>query len=62
MHRLEDNSLMPFGKFKGSPMVDVPADYLDYIIDQPWIGEWPEVEEYIETNRKAINMELEESG
>lgn len=41
-------------------MVDVPAEYLDWVIDQDWLWKWPDVEEYIERNRKEINMELEE--
>ncbi len=31
MENLTDDSLMPFGKFKGTPMVDVPAWYLLYL-------------------------------
>lgn len=28
MSRLTDDSLIPFGRYKGIPMADVPADYL----------------------------------
>lgn len=28
---LNDLSPMPFGKFRGKPMQDVPADYLHYL-------------------------------
>lgn len=27
MQELTDNSLMPFGKHKGTPLIDVPDDY-----------------------------------
>lgn len=29
--QLEDNSPMPFGKYKGQPISDVPASYLHYL-------------------------------
>jgi uncharacterized protein (DUF3820 family) len=31
MTKLEDLSLMPFGKYKGTPMQDVPASYLHWL-------------------------------
>ena len=31
----DDEYIMPFGKYKGKPMGQVPADYLDYLIGQP---------------------------
>ena len=58
---LSDLSPMPFGKFKGILMEKVPAWYLDRIIDQDWIHKWPEVRNYIESNRDVINNELKEN-
>lgn len=34
MRELNDDDLMPFGKYKGEMMQDVPADYLHWL----WIG------------------------
>lgn len=31
MNKLKDNSSMPWGKFKGTQMSDVPDDYLVYM-------------------------------
>ena len=31
MKTLEDTDLMPFGKYKGQPMQDVPASYLHWL-------------------------------
>lgn len=56
---LSDDSPMPFGVHKGSPMCEVPASYLDYIYGQSWIYEWPDVLEYIEENIDVIHAELE---
>ena len=33
MAQLTDTSLMPFGKFKGKKMIDVPAKYLLYLYE-----------------------------
>jgi hypothetical protein len=34
---MTDASRMPFGKFKGQPMKEVPAAYLDWLHGQAWI-------------------------
>jgi hypothetical protein len=34
---MTDDSLMPFGKYKGKKMIDVPARYLLWLNDQPYI-------------------------
>ena len=60
--KLTDKDRFPFGIHKGKPMEKVPASYLDWVIDQSWISEYPEIVEYIERNRKAIDMELKEQG
>ena len=59
---LSDEDKMPFGKFKGIPMADVTASYLDWLHGQPWIKDWPEVLGYIEANRSLIDKELGEQG
>ena len=57
---MNDGSPMPFGKFKGRPIKEVPAAYLDWLHDQAWITRWPEVLDYIEANRDTIDFELEQ--
>lgn len=29
--KLDDNSIMPFGKYKGEKMIDIPDDYFIYL-------------------------------
>lgn len=55
-----DDDKFPFGKYKreGKTFKEVPAEYLDWLHGQKWIGEWPAVLDYIERNRKAIDMEM----
>lgn len=55
---LTDNSPMPFGKYRGRKMKEVPASYLDWLHGQPWIEDWGEVLAYIQANRKVIDQEL----
>ena len=59
---MKDHDKMPFGKFKGEKMEDVPAWHLDWLIGQTWIDAWPELVRYIEANSKEIKMELEETN
>jgi len=49
---------MPFGAHKGKEMDDVPADYFDWLMGQPWIDKWSAVVDYIERNRQSINKDL----
>lgn len=54
---LEDDSLMPFGKFQGTPMKDVPASYLFWC----WCNASGEcshmVKDYIKRNLAALKHE-----
>ena len=55
---LTDYDYMPFGAHINKKMKDVPAVYLDWLSGQQWIGQWPQVNDYIKRNRKAIDMDL----
>lgn len=55
---LSDSDPFPFGTHKGKLMKDVPSAYLDWLDGQPWSSSWPEVLDYIDRNRKAINQDL----
>jgi uncharacterized protein (DUF3820 family) len=52
---LEDEDLMPFGKYKGDKMQDVPAKYLLYINDM--IGTNARVKQYIQANLEIIKLQ-----
>lgn len=51
---MNDQSLMPFGKYKGRKMEEVPASYLLWLRDQHVDGE---VADYIEENLTALLKE-----
>jgi uncharacterized protein (DUF3820 family) len=58
MH-LTDLDPMPFGKYKGQPMQDVPADYLHYLWHKGLKHERNSlVAVYIRANLNAIKKEL----
>jgi uncharacterized protein (DUF3820 family) len=63
MAKLTDNSLMPFGKFKGQAMVNVPAWNLIWLHEGNAFNDddlrrfYPEVFEYIADNVDAIYKE-----
>ena len=52
---MDDQSLMPFGKYKGRKMEDVPAEYLLWLRDQKCRERG--VAEYIEENLSALCKE-----
>jgi len=58
MKELQDTDPMPWGKYKGTPMQDVPADYLHYL----WTNfgmkfKSGEVGDYILRNKEALKQE-----
>lgn len=52
---MDDSTPMPFGKYKGRKMEDVPADYLLWLRDQKCRDQ--QVSEYIENNLSALLKE-----
>lgn len=59
---LNDDSPMPFGKYKGKPMREVPAQWLDWFHGEcdPNKCAYPQwqVLDYINRNRDVIDSEL----
>jgi len=53
---MDDNSLMPFGKYKGQKMANVPASYLMWLYDSGTKGS---VRDYIIDNLDVIKKESE---
>lgn len=56
MKKLSDIDLMPFGKYQGVKMIDIPASYLLYLFS----NDLPEgnVKEYIKENLEVLNDEV----
>jgi uncharacterized protein (DUF3820 family) len=54
--KLNDDSPMPWGKFKGKKMIDVPADYLLWLRDrEDKIS--GDVSDYIDDNYSVLLLE-----
>jgi len=61
--KLTDQDPMPSGKHEGTPMGQVPAEYLDWLDGQDWFRysqspKWRAVRQYINENRDAIQAEI----
>lgn len=56
---LKDDSPMPFGKYKGEAMVDVPASYLLYLYRSPGKGH-SNVDAYIRDNLQVLKKQEKE--
>jgi len=46
MPKLHDDSIMPFGKWKGTKLGKVPDSYWRWFLDQDWCNEWPDLVDY----------------
>lgn len=53
---LNDDSLMPWGKYKGVKMANVPAEYLRWLYDNNKCN--GAVKAYIEDNLDVIEVEI----
>lgn len=58
MTKYTDDTAMPFGKHKGTPLREVPPEYLMWLAEQDWLEDWPSLEEYLIENEQAIQMDL----
>jgi len=43
---LHDDSPMPFGKYRGQRLGEVPDHYWRWFLRQDWCDEWPKLVEY----------------
>lgn len=53
---MNDYSIMPFGKYKGIKMANVPSDYLLWCNEQDWCK--GDLKQYIRENFDAIKSEI----
>lgn len=53
--KLTDTSSMPWGKYKGSKMANVPPDYLLWLLENDKCS--GQVKEYIVTNKSFLELE-----
>ena len=57
-HRVTDDTRFPFGKYKGTPMADVPASYLLWLEKKPWMEQkFGNFIEYIRLHMEQLQQE-----
>lgn len=56
--KLTDNDFMPFGKHKDTRMIDVPAGYLLWYLEN---GSEGNVMDYVKENKEALEQEVKQS-
>lgn len=54
-----DESPMPFGKYQGTKMKDVPAYYLIYMYDMAYF--YGKVKDYVKANYEVLQKEANKS-
>lgn len=54
---LDDKSLMPFGKYKGQRLLNVPPGYLLWFFEQNWARDWPALQDYVEENFDDLSLD-----
>lgn len=59
MAEFNDNSVMPFGKYKGKKMIEIPADYLIWLHDQGCSNH--QVKKYLNDNIDVLKTEVKRS-
>lgn len=61
---LTDTSLMPFGKFEGTAMANIPADYLLFLYKKNQqtrtYGNLKSVMDYIDENKEVLEQEVKQ--
>lgn len=52
---MDDNSIMPFGKYKGLKMANIPGSYLRWLMDNCTLH--GALKEYCEANKEVFDLE-----
>lgn len=52
-----DDTPMPWGKHEGTPLKDLPAEYLLWLFEQPWIKSWPPLHAYLKKHEDQLMQE-----
>ena len=52
-----DETVMPWGKYKGAKLKDIEASYWLWMMEQPWLKDWPQLAAYLKENADALYQE-----
>lgn len=52
-----DQTVMPWGKHKGTKLGELEAGYLLWLYEQPWIKSWPGLHAYLKKHEDQLMQE-----
>lgn len=55
-----DTTVMPWGKYSGKKLSELPPDYLLWLFEQRWIKDWPGLYAYLKKNEDLLLEEKRE--
>lgn len=56
-----DTTKIPWGKYRGELLKNVPADYLLWLLKQDWIKKWPGLLDYLKKHEDQLISEQAET-
>ena len=57
MTKIDDNSIMPFGKYRGEKMANIPPDYLIWLYENCKC--YGDIKDYIAENMEVLKSEID---
>jgi uncharacterized protein (DUF3820 family) len=58
MQEFDDNTKIPFGKYQGTALGNVPAEYLIWLYDNGKL--YGGLKKYVEDNMQSLNIEIKQ--
>lgn len=55
-----DEKVMPWGKHKGQKLKELPASYLLWLYEQPWIKDWHGLYLYLKKHEDQLMLERQQ--
>lgn len=62
MPEYTDDTLMPFGKYQGKKLEDVPASYLLWLEGELRRDYWRDLQRYIKDNYEALKLQAKDEA
>ena len=57
-----NETIMPWGKHQGKPLRDIPVADLLWLLEQPWIKDWPPLYAYLHNNEQSLRLVVKDTS